>query len=276
MLNNISQGCLFTDDDFKELIMDAFFEKYNDPNIIPPSFNVSNGFISNFKNRHRFVSRKCHCKRRPNGNKEQIENFLNKMMELFQKIPCKTEEEESQRLYHFNADETAWEITPEDIRVWHPVGVDHVVRYANTSDKERISVVAAISANGAKLPLQFIAKGNSEACIRNQIGDVSPHYATFSKNGWTTEETFKAFLTGVRDFYGFEDESRIHLILDVYRAHFTESVREHVENLNIELIPIPAGMTDEMQPLDLRIFGPLKLYAARLFRLRLWIDPDVH
>ena len=73
-----------------------------------------------------------------------------------------------------------------------------------------------------------------------------------------------------------EYESRIHLILDVYRAHFTESVRKHAENLNIELIPIPAGMTDEMQPLDLRIFGPLKRYATRLFRLRLRIDPDVN
>ena len=59
-------------------------------------------------------------------------------------------------------------------------------------------------------------------------------------------------------------------------AHFTESVRKHAENLNIELIPIPAEMTDEMQPLDLRIFGPLKHYAARLFRLWLRIDPDVH
>ena len=105
---------------------------------------------------------------------------------------------------------------------------------------------------------------------------MHPHYATYSPNGWTTEETFKDFLTGIRDFYGFEDLHTIHLILDIFRAHFTPSVCEHAENLNIELIPIPAGMTDEKQSLDRKIFAPLKRFAARLFRLRFQDNLDHH
>lgn len=57
-------GSLFTNIDFKELAMDAFLEKHiNDEKT--PNFNVSDGFIFRFKQRHRISSRKCHLKRRP-------------------------------------------------------------------------------------------------------------------------------------------------------------------------------------------------------------------
>ena len=42
-------------------------------------------------------------------------------------------------------------------------GQDHVVRYVNANDKETITVVAGIAADGTKLPLQFIAKGETAA-----------------------------------------------------------------------------------------------------------------
>ena len=267
-------GKLFMNLDFKELAMDAFLEKHlNDEKI--PNFNASDGFVFRFKQRHRISSRKCHLKRRPPCRTKEIDDFLLEMQNLFDHPPDETEEEQNLRLSHIvNCDETNWVITPKNIKVWHPTNHDHVVRYANSNDKESLTVVAAIAANGTRLPLQFIAKGTSEQSIQTQIGDFGYHTATYSENGWTTIETFKTFLNGLRAFYGFDDPHPIHLVLDAYQAHLSATIREEAENLNIKLHFIPAGMTDFIQPLDVSIFGPLKRIATRLFQIRVKKNPD--
>lgn len=56
----------------------------------------------------------------------------------------------------------------------------------------------------------------------------------------------------------FFDEQPIHLILDIYRAHITDKVKELANAQNIILHFIPAEMTYELQPLDRSIFGPLR------------------
>ena len=50
----LSKGILFTDEDFEELIMEAFLEKHrNDPEDAEiPHFNASKGFIYDFKKNH--------------------------------------------------------------------------------------------------------------------------------------------------------------------------------------------------------------------------------
>ena len=45
-------------------------------------------------------------------------------------------------------------------------------------------------------------------------------------------------------------------------------MKKLAEELNIKLYLIPAGMTDELQPLDKKIFGPMKMFARQLFRQR--------
>ena len=155
---------------------------------------------------------------------------------------------------------------PADLRVWHTQGDDHVVRYNKTNTKERLTVVAGITAGGNKLPLQFITKGKSELSIDNHIGDVPGHMKSCTENGWTTEDTFCQYLTGIRGYYGFDNNNTVHMILDVFKVHISEKVKECAKNLNIKLYVIPAGMTDELQPLDKKIFGPLKSFIHSLYR----------
>ena len=243
--------------------MAAYLEKYKDDEN-SPEFNASKGFIYDFKKNHGITSRKCHTKRRPD-NKKYDKKFADSMSNLFANTSSK---------YIVNIDETAWETVPEGLRAWHLVGEDHVVRYVNANEKEKITVVAAIAADGTKLPLQFIAKGDSPQVIDTQIGDVAYHLKTFSPNGWTTSETFKEFLLSVRNFYGFDDKNTIHVLLDVFRAHLTDDVKELADQLNIKMYLIPAGFTDMLQPLDKKIFGPMKTFARKLFRMRYTNDPN--
>jgi hypothetical protein len=49
-------------------------------------------------------------------------------------------------------------------------------------------------------------------------------------------------------------------------SHRTDAVKMTTRQLNIELIYIPPGATDELQPLDRKVFGGLKSEARRIFR----------
>jgi hypothetical protein len=46
----------------------------------------------------------------------------------------------------------------------------------------------------------------------------------------------------------------------------TNDVKQLAAELNIELLDIPSGATDKLQPLDRMVFGALKSEAWRLFR----------
>ena len=262
--NILMAGILFTDEDFEDLIMQAFLEKHRDDDDIP-QFAASKGFIYDFKRNHGFSSRKCHTKRRPD-NKKYDKTFIQSMEWLFSNVDSH---------YIVNVDETGWDTVPANIKVWHLTGKDHVVRYVNANEKEKVTVVAGIAADGSKLPLQFIAKGETEAVLETQIGDVGYHLRAFSSNGWTTSETFIQYLTGIRNHYGFEDSHTIHIILDLFKAHITDAVSDAAKELNIKLYLIPAGMTDELQPLDKKIFGPMKTFSRKLFRMRYNDNPTI-
>ena len=254
--NIIKQGILFTNEDFKLIIMDAFNEKYmyeDDYNKIP-KFNASDGFVTDFKNRNNFVSRRLHAARRPLvRNFDDI--FAEQMDKLFKTVPpC----------YIINIDEISWEVVPLILKSWHVKGKDHVLRYINSNCKERITVLAGVRADGIRLPLQFIATGKTERVLETQIGDVNYHFRTFIENGWTTKDTFKLYILELRDLYGVGVET-LHIILDAFSAHISEEIREFAELNNIKLYFIPQGFTDQLQLLDVKLFGILKSIARRLF-----------
>jgi hypothetical protein len=79
-----------------------------------------------------------------------------------------------------------------------------------------------------------------------------------------TPDTFGRYLEFVRGLV--EDRAKtIHLLLDIYPVHVQQIAREHAISLNIQLHFIPAGLTDQYQPLDRRIFGCLKASARGRF-----------
>ena len=91
-----------------------------------------------------------------------------------------------------------------------------------------------------------------------------------SPSGWSTHNTMKTYLAWLRNYYdtafhnmeGYQPGiTPIHLLLDVHSSHRKEETKQYAAELNIELHFIPPGMTDILQPLDVRIFGALKAKA---------------
>ena len=60
----IRPGYFFSDQVFRELIINAYLEKYRDSENIK-YFNASDGCIFDFKSKFRISSKKCHIRRRP-------------------------------------------------------------------------------------------------------------------------------------------------------------------------------------------------------------------
>ena len=85
---------------------------------------------------------------------------------------------------------------------------------------------------------------------------------TYLEKGWTNDDTFYQYLNYLRSY--FNDNNEIHVILDIFSAHRSETTKKLAKDLNIILHYIPAGFTDMYQPLDTTIFAVLKAYIKKL------------
>ena len=263
--NYILPGLHFTDDDFVEIALLAHKEKYNrylessDPEERKKykEFHCSRGFITDFKYHHGFSSKVFHLKRRSDPNNDIQRKFLDEMKHIFKTVDLEL---------IINCDETGWKLFPKGILTWGETGVDNVARLSTINDKSQVTVLASITAAGTKLPLLFVAQGKTSQVESTQIGDVDYHWKCHSESGWMTDEVFKFYLMKLREHLGHD--KTIHLVMDLYPAHMTNDVYKLAEELNFKLHIIPAGMTDVYQPLDRRVFGPLKAKARKFFRQR--------
>lgn len=253
--NFLEQKRLFTDEDFRLIAIDAYLEKYRDADKVP-HFNCSNGYIYDFKMRHRFSSRLSHSKRRPPVQSDEVKNWILKIKELLKR-------EDRRRI--INIDETAWVLFPKGILTWAERGAEDVSFYAQGDPKESVTVLAAITADNTRLPLQFIATGKTERVEESQLGDIGYHWSAHSPSGWTTDTTFMQYLDKLSQHYNGEE---LHVILDCYSVHRTHEVKDFAKALNINLYFIPPGCTDALQPLDRRVFGSIKATAKAIFRMR--------
>ena len=66
-----------------------------------------------------------------------------------------------------------------------------------------------------------------------------------------------------------------HLLFDLHLSHSSTEILNLAAELNITLHYIPAGQTDNYQPLDRGIFGPLKATARHLIRNRLSENSEI-
>lgn len=171
-----------------------------------------------------------------------------------------------------NIDETFWRVIPGDLRTWGENGPDSLQIHPNGDEKDGVTVVAAVTAAGTKLPLQIIATGETALCEK-QLGDVAHHVTAQSRKGWTVGSTFREFLMHIRERSGHD--RRLWIVLDCFAAHREQETRVLAESLNMELVYIPAGYTDSMQPLDRSVFATLKSYLKRLWRQHFQDDPNM-
>jgi hypothetical protein len=206
-----------------------------------------------------FSIRRPHTRRRSVPNDECFAQFLANLEAIFDTYP-------PDRI--LNADETSWKLINNRMVTVAECGAEGVTCEFDGDVKACMTVIAAIDAAGSKLPLWVICRGTTvrcEATLRAEFaGELRTGrlVITHQENGWTNGKVAEEFIRWI--------SNRVHgqqlcLLWDSFSAHRDEDVRREASGLDIAVEYIPSGMTDEWQPLDLRIFGSLKQRARALF-----------
>ena len=158
-------GLLFTDAEFRALIMDQYLSKYRDVEDAP-SFQCSNGFVYDFKRRHGFSSRKGRIARRPPTDQTSIQIWTEQISHLL---------ETCDRDRILNCDETSWTVFPNNILTWADVGAECVPLKVNGDEKNCLTALATVTANGG---------------TDSNAGPVNWNTALAGLNGQSTGYTF--------------------------------------------------------------------------------------
>ena len=224
-------------------------------------FEASNGFIADFKARHRFSSRRQHLKRRPEHVNDDHSEWIAKL---------KRKLESKDRRFILNCDETTWYVFPSGVLTWSDTGAEGVSVKMTGNEKENLTVLATVNAAGEKFPLLFVAKGTTHRVEDSQLGDVGPHWKCHTDSGWMQTETFVYYLMCLRELF---DDHKVYLLLDQHASHRAEECKTLAKSMGIRLIFIPPGYTDELQPCDRRVFGALKATAKYLWSRREATNP---
>jgi hypothetical protein len=72
----------------------------------------------------------------------------------------------------------------------------------------------------------------------------------------------------------YDDGDPIWVILDCYSVHRQEATKCLAAPLGINLLFIPPGMTDELQPLDRYVFGVMKANCRQSYRRFIQANPE--
>jgi hypothetical protein len=219
-----------------------------------PQFSYT--WLSGFLSRHHLSLRKPHVKRRTDPDDDAVCAFIAEMDWIMTSLPMEKV---------INVDETCWRVVDGQLRTVANTGAGTVRCRFPCDEKMSVTVIAAVSLSGSKLPLWVIKKGRTvrcEASIRGAdcLADALRNgslFVTHSDSGWMEKNLAKKYLLWLRNRYS----GPLGLVWDVFAAHRDSEVKETAEEAEITVTFIPAGQTDEWQPLDRRIFGSLKQRA---------------
>ena len=125
--------------------------------------------------------------------------------------------------------------------------------------KEKISVILACDSKGGKLPPAIIVKSG----IRAKPFEYMNGVLVFNnpKTSMANSDIMSKWIEMT-----IKNEEKTMLILDSFRGHLTEQIKQTCDNRNIVRAVIPGGMTKYLQPLDLTVKASLlanKLSAKR-------------
>lgn len=93
----------------------------------------------------------------------------------------------------------------------------------------------------------------------------------YTNNGWADENCIILILDQISIITKGEESL---LLMDQYKSHMTDKVKEYAKNKKINILYIPVGMTDKYQPLDIKINGILKNKATKSYSKFIALNPN--
>ncbi|XP_045402568.1 pogo transposable element with KRAB domain isoform X3 [Lemur catta] len=121
-------------------------------------------------------------------------------------------------------------------------------------EKLKITAMLGVLADGRKLPPYIILRGTYIPPGKFPSGmEIRCH-----RYGWMTEDLMQDWLEVVwRRRPGAAPKQRGMLILNGFRGHATDSVKNSMDSMNTDMVIIPGGLTSQLQVLDVVVYKPL-------------------
>jgi hypothetical protein len=251
-------------------------EHWRDPDYVPepdendrddlvaecPAFSMQ--WLRRFYRTYGLAQRVPHPQRRPDPNDAEIAAFYSSCQGLFNNTFYRS-------TCVINVDETSWRVINGNLKTLARVGAEGVAINLESSKKQTMTAIAAISSDGHRFPIWLICKGTTARCERRyryhpllqDMVERGELHLTHTKSGWLSEELLINYLAWLHELDSYDNFA---LIWDQYSAHKKPSVEQAVHENWGEVAYIPAGQTGTYQPLDLRIFGILKATAKALWK----------
>ena len=135
--------------------------------------------------------------------------------------------------------------------------IDHFLHDGN---REWISLLACICADGSALPPALIYQGVSNDLQSSWIDDLNEQdeaYFTSSAHGWTCNALGLSWLRLFDKHTRQKDSRRRLLILDGHSSHLNWAFITLADALRILILVFPPHTTHRLQPLDISLFRPL-------------------
>jgi hypothetical protein len=146
----------------------------------------------------------------------------------------------------------------------------------NGTSKECFTAFAAITASRDRLPLFMVAKGTANCCHK-QLKVLGETGIFHSESGWCNKYVMSEFLIHIREHLikhmELKEKQPFVLVIDIFRSHFEDGIRDPAPTMEINMIFIPAGQTGELQSRDATVFGELKSKGASIWTKQYLQDP---
>ncbi|CAK1586979.1 unnamed protein product [Parnassius mnemosyne] len=198
---------------------------------------------------------------RDNVTEQQIKSWFTEIKNYLQEQNLEHLLKRPSRI--FNADESAFFLSPKSSRVLVRRG-DKTVYTTSGNEKENLTVLLTANAAGQIAPPMIVFAYER---VPKPISDSVPDTWGIgrSESGWMCSETFYEYFTNI--FHPWLIEKNIELpvlfFLDGHGSHLTTHLSDFCAKNGIELIALYPNSTHILQPMDVAVFRPLKVFWKR-------------
>lgn len=205
---------------------------------------------------NRFMKRKgLSLRKRTRISQKMPSDYEDKLIS-FQRFMIKMRQKNSYELGQIgNMDEVpmCFDMPPD--RTVNKAGEKTVQIKTSGHEKSHFTVVLSCCADGTKLPPLVIFKRKTIPKERMPAGVI----VRVHEKGWMEE---KGMIDWIKTVWGRRPGSLLKnksiLVMDAFRGHLHDSVRQQLKLLKADIAVIPGGMTGVLQPLDVGVNKPFK------------------
>ncbi|XP_046970598.1 uncharacterized protein LOC124537752 [Vanessa cardui] len=186
-------------------------------------------------------------------NRPQVERFYELLSEQVEKHKI-----DGSRIY--NVDETGIQTsTNKPPKVLSTKGKKQVGVIASTERGQTTTIVCCCNASGSFIPPFMIF---ARKRMQDRLLDGSPPetQGTCSPSGWINGEIFLEWIRFFTYHVRPTAERKVLLILDNHESHKFYPALEYASQNHVILLSLPPHTSNKLQPLDVAVYGPLKIF----------------